>query len=59
AVGIPMIEVHISDVASREDFRQVSFIRAACEKTVTGHGLKGYIEAIDYLFEKYGKQNDT
>lgn len=55
AVGIPMIEVHISDVASREDFRQVSYIRAACEKTITGHGLQGYIEAIDFLFEKYGK----
>ena len=55
AVGIPMIEVHISDVANREDFRQVSFIRAACEKTITGHGLQGYIEAIDCLFEKYVK----
>ena len=55
AVGIPTVEVHISDVSSREDFRQVSFVRAACEKTVSGHGTDGYIEAIAYLKEKYGE----
>ena len=49
AVGIPTVEVHISDVASREDFRQVSYVRAACIATVTGHGLKGYLEAMDLL----------
>ena len=49
AVGIPTVEVHISDVASREDFRQVSYIRAACVATVAGHGLKGYLEAMDLL----------
>ena len=49
AVGIPTVEVHISDVSSREDFRQVSFIRSACIATVAGHGLKGYLEAIDLL----------
>jgi 3-dehydroquinate dehydratase type II len=49
AVGIPTVEVHISDVSAREDFRQVSFIRAACVKTISGHGLAGYTEAIDYL----------
>lgn len=54
AVSIPMVEVHISDVSSREDFRQISYIRTACEKTITGHGLKGYIEAIDHLADKYG-----
>ena len=54
AVGLPMIEVHISDVSKREDFRQISYIRAACEETITGHGLQGYIEAIDHLVEKYG-----
>ena len=55
AVKVPMVEVHISDVGSREDFRQISYIRAACEKTITGHGLQGYIEAIDHLYEKYRK----
>ena len=49
AVGIPTVEVHISDVSAREDFRQISFVRAACVKTICGHGLKGYTEAIDYL----------
>ena len=49
AVGIPMVEVHISDVDSREEFRQVSYIRAACIKTISGHGLNGYLEAMDLL----------
>ncbi len=49
AVGIPTVEVHISDVANREDFRQVSYIRSACIATVAGHGLKGYLEAMDLL----------
>ena len=55
AVGIPTVEVHISDVSKREDFRQTSYVRLACEKTVMGHGIDGYVEAIDYLFGKYGK----
>ena len=49
AVGIPMVEVHISDVDSREEFRQVSYIRAACIKTISGHGINGYLEAMDLL----------
>ena len=49
AVGIRAVEVHISDVNAREDFRKVSYIRAACEKTISGHGTDGYLEAIDYL----------
>ena len=49
AVGIPTVEVHISAVEKREDFRQVSFIRKACVKTITGHGTDGYLEAIDFL----------
>lgn len=51
AVGLPMVEVHISDVSKREDFRQISYIRAACQKTITGHGTDGYLEAIDFLME--------
>ena len=53
AVGLPMVEVHISDVTKREDFRQVSYIRQACEKTIIGHGINGYLEALSYLAEKY------
>ena len=52
AVGLPTVEVHISKVEEREDFRQVSYIRAACAKTITGHGTDGYLEAIDYLIER-------
>lgn len=52
AVSIPTVEVHISDVSSREDFRQISYVRAACEKTISGHGLDGYFEALDYLRER-------
>lgn len=52
SVSIPMVEVHISDVASREDFRQISYIRNACEKTICGHGVNGYLEAMDYLVNR-------
>ena len=51
SVCLPTVEVHISKVEEREDFRQVSYIRAACVKTITGHGINGYIEAIDFLIE--------
>ncbi len=49
AVGIPTVEVHISKVEEREDFRQVSYIRSACIATVTGRGIEGYIDAIKIL----------
>lgn len=52
AVDIPAVEVHISDVASREDFRQISYVRAACFKTICGKGTQGYLDAIDALIEK-------
>ena len=51
AVCIPTVEIHISDLSIREDFRQVSYIREACVKTITGHGISGYTEAIDFLLE--------
>ena len=53
AVGIPTVEVHISDVDSREPFRQISYAGMYCEKTIKGHGIAGYREAILYLKEKY------
>jgi 3-dehydroquinate dehydratase type II len=49
AVSIPTVEVHISDVNSREDFRKVSYIRAACIATISGHGTDGYTEAMTLL----------
>ena len=51
AVGIPTVEVHISDVSKREDFRQISYIRLGCVASVIGHGTDGYLEAIDILIE--------
>ena len=51
AVSIPTVEVHISKVEEREDFRQISYVRLACVKTITGHGTDGYLEAIDFLTE--------
>ena len=54
AVGIPAVEVHISDVSKREDFRQISYVRAYCVKSIIGRGFDGYTEAIDYLLKNYG-----
>ena len=51
AVQIPAVEVHISDVSKREDFRQVSYARLACLKTYMGLGLDGYRQGILYLKE--------
>ena len=53
AVAIPTVEVHISKVEEREDFRQVSFIRQACIGTITGQGTDGYLQAIDRLEAYY------
>ena len=52
SVDIPTVEVHISKVEEREDFRQISYVRLACVKTITGHGTDGYLEAIDFLIEE-------
>ena len=51
AVSLPAVEVHISDVDSRESFRQISYAGRACCKTIKGHGLEGYREAILYLHQ--------
>ena len=52
AVGIPRVEVHISDPDTREEFRKVSYIRAACVASIKGHGLEGYLEALRLLSGK-------
>ena len=51
AVAIPTVEVHISKVEQREDFRQISYIRLACVKTITGLGTDGYLRGIDFLVD--------
>lgn len=55
-VGIPTVEVHISEVSKREAFRQVSYIGAVAAHTITGRGLAGYTEAMDYLAKLLGEQ---
>ena len=55
-VGLPTVEVHISAVEKREDFRQVSYLRAVAVHTITGQGIAGYTQAMDYLVEHYGKE---
>lgn len=52
AVSIPAVEVHISDVDTREDFRRISYAGLACEKTIKGSGLEGYRQAIQYLVNR-------
>ena len=56
AVNIPAAEVHISDIAAREDFRQISYIRPVCVTTVAGKGIAGYAEALDVLIEAAKKR---
>ena len=51
AVSIPAVEVHISDVSKRESFRQISYVRNVCKKTVSGKGFDGYLEAMDFLVD--------
>ncbi|MBQ6845536.1 MAG: 3-dehydroquinate dehydratase, partial [Oscillospiraceae bacterium] len=55
SVGIPAVEVHISDVSTREDFRQTSFVRLAAVKTIMGRGFDGYLDAVDFLCEYKGE----
>jgi len=52
AVGIPAIEVHLTNIQEREAFRQVSYVAQGCEKTFAGMGFEGYAQAIRYLAEK-------
>lgn len=59
SVKLPTVEVHISKVEEREAFRQVSYIREACVKTITGHGLDGYTEAVEYLCSLINTENES
>lgn len=53
AVCVPSVEVHISDLSRREAFRQVSYPAMYCEKTITGQGIDGYRQAMEYLATRY------
>lgn len=56
AVGLPAVEVHISDPDEREAFRKTSYIGLACVKTIKGHGIKGYIEALQFLHKRLASE---
>ncbi|MDO4285609.1 MAG: type II 3-dehydroquinate dehydratase [Eubacteriales bacterium] len=51
SVFVPKVEVHISDINAREEFRKQSVTAPACDHQIVGHGLDGYLEAIDYIVE--------
>lgn len=49
SITIPKVEIHISDITKREEFRKISVTAPACDKQIYGHGLNGYLEAVDFL----------
>lgn len=55
SVGIPTVEVHISDPDTREEFRKVSYIRLGCIATIKGKGFEGYLEAVDVLEKRHNR----
>ena len=52
SITVPKVEIHISDIMNREEFRKVSVTAPACDKQIYGHGLEGYLEAIDFCLKK-------
>lgn len=54
SIAVPKVEIHISDITKREEFRKISVTAPACDKQIYGHGLDGYLEAVDFLLEKAG-----
>ena len=55
SVNIPTVEVHITDINNREEFRKLSYVSMFAQKVIAGFGIDGYKMAIDYLIEKYNK----
>ena len=53
SIHLPKVEIHISDITKREEFRKISVTAPACDKQIYGHGLPGYLEAIDYILENF------
>lgn len=51
SIVVPKVEIHISDITKREEFRKISVTKEVCDKQIYGHGLQGYLEAIEYLLE--------
>ncbi len=53
SIRLPKVEIHISDITQREEFRKISVTAPACDKQIYGHGLEGYLEAIDYILDNF------
>lgn len=53
SIQLPKVEIHISDITKREEFRKISVTAPACHKQIYGHGLEGYLEAIDYILDNF------
>lgn len=58
SVTMPKVEIHISDITTREEFRKHSVTKEACDKQIYGHGLEGYLEAVDFLMEQKEKRDE-
>ena len=58
AVDLPVVDVHLTDIGSREDFRKFSYVALYAEKVIVGKGFQGYAEALEYLSDKYGNPGD-
>ena len=56
AVGIPAVEVHVSDIAARESYRHISYTKEACLAQIAGRGFQGYLDAVDLLIERAGQK---
>lgn len=54
SVELPKVEIHISDITKREEFRKISVIKEVCQKQIYGKGIPGYLEAVEYLLQKNG-----
>ena len=52
SITLPKVEIHISDITQREEFRKISVTAPACDKQIYGHGLNGYLEAVDFVLSK-------
>lgn len=55
SIAIPKVEIHISDITKREEFRKTSVTKEVCDHQIYGHGLDGYLEAIDFILENEKK----
>ena len=57
SIVVPKVEIHISDITKREEFRKVSVTAAVCDKQIYGQGLEGYLQAIDFVVEEVTRRN--